>query len=144
MSLNMRFDRKPLRRLAAILSLAALLAVAAVGTFGSSTSANVLGSMAAAPLSGAQGQAATLNDGFDQLTTGQQGPSYSTLTHMGRVHPPSAGPSEPDPSWHNPFVPFLNITWGAAQNASTVSAGEPAVGINPSNPLYALVSGNVP
>src|SRR4051794_5911870 len=90
-----------------------------------------------------------LADGFDRLTTGQQGLSYSTLAHMGRVHPPgptlASNPSgnNSDPSWRNLFVPLLSITWGADHNTSVVGAGEPAAGMHPTNFLNALVSGNV-
>ncbi|MFL5732824.1 MAG: sialidase family protein, partial [Chloroflexia bacterium] len=86
-----------------------------------------------------------LDDGFDRLAPGQQGLSYSTLVHMGRVRPPAANPapSGPNPDWRNPLVPLLTMNWGPDANTSSVSAGEPAVGMHPANFLYALVSGNV-
>src|SRR5437764_3262174 len=86
MSLNMRFKRKPLRPVLAILSLAALLAVVAAGTWGGAVRANVLGYLAAPPAPDAVGKDAPLakdapayNDGFDALPPGQKALSYSTL-----------------------------------------------------------------
>src|SRR5205823_1964262 len=102
------------------------------------TRANVLGSIGAPPppASGAQAKQPVLNDGFDRLLPGQGGLSYSTLTHMGRVHPPAYNPgaNRSDPSWHNPLAPLLTIVWGTAMQTGA-SAGEPATGINPSNIL---------
>src|SRR5438477_7877559 len=45
-----------------------------------------------------------VNDGLDKLPVGEQGLSYSTLAHMGRVHMPASNPyqGKPDPSWRNP------------------------------------------
>src|SRR5437764_7519597 len=85
-----------------------------------------------------EGQVKPANDGFDQLPPSMMGLSYSTLAHMGRVHPPapSAGQTRPDTSWRNPFSPLLTITWGPERNTSSPNAaGEPAAGINQINPL---------
>ena len=116
------------------------------GTAGGATSSSGSGPSTAGGGSaqGGGGQVTPANDGFDQLPPSMMGLSYSTLAHIGRVHP-QAGPGQTrqDTSWHNPFSPLLNITWGPERNTSSPNAaGEPAVGINQINPLYAMVSGN--
>src|SRR5437868_1428663 len=59
------------------------------------------------------GQPPPVADGLDKLPVGQQGLSYSTLVHMGRAHPPASNANQhSDSSWHNPFSPLLNISWG--------------------------------
>ena len=81
------------------------------------------------------------NDGLEQLPVGQRGLSYSTLTHMGRVHPQKQS-ANPTGTWKNPFAPLITIVFGPERNTSGSGAGEPAAGMNPINPLLALVSGN--
>src|SRR5437868_3971311 len=150
MSLNMRLRRNPLRPVLAILSLAALLAVLAVGIFGSSTSANVLGSIAAPPLPGAQGKTAASSDGFDALPASQKALSYSTLVNKALVHPPaSLGNGGPVVQVPAPKAPALNIVWGVASNISGSPGGgfganEPAAAMHPSNPLLAAAGSLAP
>jgi hypothetical protein len=118
----------------------ALLAILAViGIAGAVNAALPTQTAASAPTI-ADGPAT--NDGFDQLPPGKQALSYSTIVHAGWAHP-QVGPSKPGPSAPGLTVPNLNIIWGAATQASTANAGEPATGMHPTNPLYALVSGNV-
>src|SRR3954462_304766 len=142
MSLNMRFKRKPLRPVLAILSLAALLAVVAAGTFGSPTSANVLGRLAGAPAAGGPGQDAQARDGVDHLSPGQKARSMSSLVRAGLVHPqPLNIKDQGDGSISN--VRLSTINWGTAINMSQSNgSNEPAAAMHPINPLLALSGGN--
>lgn len=136
MSLNKAGKQIRIRLLLAfgMLAVAFSIGISATGAFAGVPIGNVSQSNAA--------PTPTLNDGFDALPFGLKGISYSTLAHMGRVHynPPW---SPKDGTGTKPFSPLLNIVWGVEHNTSTVGAGEPAAGMHPTNPNYALVSGNV-
>ncbi len=77
----------------------------------------------------------------NSLPLGLQGVSYSTLASSGLVHPVKAAPPVQPSNWKNPYTPNLNIVWGA-DHLTGASSGEPAAGINQTNPLFALISGN--
>src|SRR5690349_14608781 len=83
----------------------------------------------------------TSSDDFDALPPGLKAVSYSTLVSSGKVHITKASPN-PQSAIRNPqspFAPLLNIIWGP-DTLTGATSGEPAAGIHPSNPLYALVS----
>src|SRR5205814_4266869 len=134
-------NRRTTPFLVALLGGVILFALGVLGIINAALAAFPSGPPISAP-PGAQAKTSA-NDDFDSLPIGLKGVSYSTLVSSGKVHvgkaaAPNLGQSAP---WKNPFAPLLNITWGADQLTGS-GAGEPAAGIHPTNPLYALVSGN--
>src|SRR4051812_28522284 len=71
----------------------------------------VLPAGSAAGMTGApsQGKGRPIDDGFDALPAGLKGISYSTLSHMGKVHRAAAPVEGSD--WLGPFHPLLDIVW---------------------------------
>src|SRR5689334_14943113 len=86
---------------ALVLALVASLVLVSGGVF-----AGAPASVPANTPAQAQEKAPVLNDGFDALPAGLRAISYSTLFHMGKVHPaqPDKGSSNPAAGWrNNPF-----------------------------------------
>lgn len=94
--------------------------------------------------SGLDARHAQDNDGFDQLPPGLRAVSMSSLVSSGRVHPQVVTPigkAEPARNVSNAPVP---INWGTPQCTSCGNnANSPAASMHPSDPAYALVSGNI-
>jgi len=82
------------------------------------------------------------SDDYDSLEPpGLKALSFSTLVNSGKLHVKNSG-RPPATFLSNLFAPLLDIAWGN-DNRSASGSGEPGVGINQFNPIYALVSGNV-
>jgi hypothetical protein len=128
------------RRIWLLVSAAFLALIAAGGLLGLVQSASASLPGAFSPQAAGTGKQSQYSDDFDSLKpAGLKGLSFSTLVNSGKVHVNT--PSRPAVPWTSPFAPLLNIVWGNDMLTGS-GAGEPGVGINQTNPLDALVSGN--
>jgi hypothetical protein len=126
--LQERSERIMNRRTWLLLSTVFALALAALGIVTAASAALPAGSVPASFL--APDKPSVYNDGFDALPNGLKGLSYSTLYHMGKVHP-EFNPTNGAGTVGKMFAPLLNITWGADMQTTTSGSAEPAAGIHP-------------
>src|SRR4051794_15316950 len=83
-------------------------------------------------------------DGLDRLPLGYRATSMSALVSAGLVHPQPIPPiGKALPTRPGQLAPNAAISWGAEQCTSCPNdTTEPAASMHPSDPLFALVSGN--